>query len=191
MSSLETAAARTPVARPRRLFALAVTGLLALSVAGCFRPMYGDSAPGQQSSLRDQLGDVEVVFVGGRVGNEIRNDLIFELTGGSGNPVGAPYRLEMVVTSSTVASIVDSISGLPETEIVSVDVQWQLRDSADPKKPPLARNATLGKASIDSGYQRFARARAIRDAENRAAKVAAEMIRTQLASYFLTRKPGS
>jgi LPS-assembly lipoprotein len=45
----------------------------------------------------------------------------------------------------------------------------------------------LARVSIDASQQRFANLRAVRDAENRAAKVAAEQIRSRLASFFLTR----
>lgn len=192
MSSLDRRTAR-PAASRRRFLGLAGAGLLALSSAGCFQPMYADSTPGGGSALRDKLGDVEVVFADGRVGNEVRNDLIFELTGGSGNPVGAPYKLVMHVTDNTASAIVDPISGLPEVELVSVDATWQLFEAGvdEKNRKPLTQGSAFGKASIDSGFQRFARARAIRDAQNRSARVAAETIRAQLASWFMTRGPKS
>lgn len=175
----------------RRLLGLAGAGLLALSTAGCFQPMYAETTPGQGSALQDSLSQVEVVFAQGRVGDEVRNDLIFALTGGAGNPAGAPYRLILEVRSSTAeASVVSPLTGLPEVEIVSVDVTWQLFEAGN-TKTPLRVGKASGKASLDSGYQRFARARAIRDAENRSASVAAETIKSQLASYFLTRAPKS
>lgn len=172
----------------RRVFNLAIIGLLAASTAGCFQPMYAETTAGEGSALRDKLGDIEVVFVDGRIGNEVRNDLIFELTGGAGNPVGAPYRLVLRPTDSATAAVVDPLSGLPEVELASVNVTWLLYDNANPKVP-LTQGTAFGKASLDSGYQRFARARAMRDAQNRSAKVVAETIRGQLASYFVTRAP--
>ncbi|QIB34039.1 LPS assembly lipoprotein LptE [Ancylobacter pratisalsi] len=167
----------------RRLLGLAAVGLLALSTAGCFQPMYAQKNPVSGATMQEQLENIQVVFVGGRLGNEVRNDLIFALTGGAGNPTAAAYRLELTVNTSTTASIVDSVSGLPEVELVSVDVSWRLFDAADPKKQLIGASA-FGKASIDSGYQRFARERAIRDAQNRASQVAADSIKGQLASFF-------
>ncbi|MDQ0301863.1 hypothetical protein [Ancylobacter polymorphus] len=170
----------------RRLLGLAGAGLLALSTAGCFQPMYAETTPGQGSSLQESFSQVEVVFAQGRVADEVRNDLIFALTGGAGNPAGAPYKLFLDVASKTnQASVVSPLTGLPEVEIVSVDVSWKLFDAGDLKKP-LRTGKAIGKASLDSGYQRFARARAIRDAENRSANVAAETIKSQLASFFVT-----
>ncbi|MBS9477491.1 hypothetical protein KIP89_10255 [Ancylobacter sp. VKM B-3255] len=174
----------------RRVLGLVCVGLLALSTAGCFRPMYAETT-GDGTALPEKLGEVEVVFSPGRLGNEVRNDLIFNLTGGAGNPGGAPYQLVLQVTDSTQAAVVDTYTGLPEVELVSVDVNWQLIDTTKPvkagqKPTPVTQGTAFGKASIDSGYQRFARSRAIRDAQNRASTVAAEMIRGQLASYFIT-----
>ncbi|MCJ8144417.1 hypothetical protein MKI84_15950 [Ancylobacter sp. A5.8] len=176
----------------RRLLGLAVVGLLAASTAGCFQPMYAQTVPGTDGgTLAQTFDDIEVVFVQGRVGNEVRNDLIFGLTGGAGNPVGVPYKLVVNVKEATSSSaVVNSVTGLPEVEIVRVDVGWQLFDNANPKVPLTTGNG-FGTASLDSGYQRFARARAIRDAQNRSATMAAEMIRGQLASYFLSRAPKS
>ncbi|WP_246659450.1 LPS assembly lipoprotein LptE [Ancylobacter moscoviensis] len=180
-----------PMPSRRRLLSLACAWLLAASTAGCFQPMYAETTPGQGSALAENLSQVEVAFAGGRVGNEVRNDLIFELTGGAGNPVGAPYRLILKVRNSTTeAAVVSPLTGLPEVELVTVDVDWQLFDVGDLKTPLKTGNA-FGKASLDSGYQRFARARAIRDAENRSARVAAESIKSQLASFFVTRAPKS
>ncbi|WP_428032160.1 hypothetical protein [Ancylobacter sp.] len=175
----------------RRFLGLAGAGLLALSTAGCFQPMYAETKPGGGPSLQDSLSQVEVVFSDGRVGNEVRNDLIFALTGGAGNPAGAPYRLLLNVRSTTSqASVVSPVTGLPEVEVVSVDVNWQLFEAGNTKTPLKTGRAT-GRASLDSGYQRFARARAIRDAENRSASVTAETIKSQLASFFLTQPPKS
>lgn len=186
MSSLD----RTRLLSRRRFAALACVGLLALPMAGCFRPMYAETT-GDGSALPEKFGEIEIVFAPGRIGNEVRNDLIFNLTGGAGNPKGAPYQLVLQVNDSSVAAVVDPYSGLPEVELISVDVNWQLIDTTKPvkagQKPPTVTQGTaFGKASIDSGYQRFARERALRDAQDRASRVAAEMIRGQLASYFIT-----
>ncbi len=175
----------------RRFAALVCVGLLALPMAGCFRPMYAETT-GDGTALPEKFGEIEIVFAPGRIGNEVRNELIFNLTGGAGNPAGAPYQLVLQVTdSSTVSAVVDPYTGLPEVELVSVDVGWQLIDTTKPvpagaKPTPVKTGTAFGKASIDSGYQRFARERALRDAQDRASRVAAEMIRGQLASYFIT-----
>ncbi|MFK8254038.1 hypothetical protein [Ancylobacter terrae] len=193
---------RTP--SRRRFIGLAAAGLLAASTAGCFQPMYAESTPGGGPGLRERMADIEIVFIEGRIANEVRNDLIFQLTGGDGNPTGVPYKLLLRVSDNTASAIIDPVSGLPEVELVTVDASWQLFNAEDlpavPRgqrvmpvdgKKPITQGTAFGKASLDSGFQRFARARAIRDAQNRAATVVADQIRGQLASYLLTRAPKS
>jgi LPS-assembly lipoprotein len=164
---------------------LAAAMLLAVAGGGCFQPLYGDRSLTGGPSVRDAMRDVEVAAIDGRVGQEVRNDLIFELTGGEGNPVGAPYRVTMTVSSSTFYPVIDLSAGRPSAETVSLDVLYRVEDVAN-KKTVLNERA-LARVTIDRSQQRFARVRAIRDAENRAAKVAAEQMRSRIAAFLLTR----
>jgi LPS-assembly lipoprotein len=166
----------------RRAFTLAAL----LAVAGCFEPMYGDrGVPGSGASLRNALRDVEVSAIDGRVGQELRNSLIFELTGGSGNPHNAPYRLNMTVATNSYSAILDPASGLGQSETVALDVTYRLRDVANDKV--VMTDKAIARVSVDTTNQRYARVRAIRDAENKAAQVVSEQIRSRLASYFLIK----
>ena len=160
---------------------------IAATLGGCiFQPMYAQTPLfGTGPSLRDSLRDVEVATISGRIGNELRNDLIFELTGGAGNPVGAPYRLTMLANVSTSTPIVESATGRPQASIIFFDITYKLQDVA--KDRIVISEQAIARVSIDASQQRFANARALRDAENRAAKVVAEQIRSRLASFFLTR----
>lgn len=165
---------------------LAAVALLSAAVAGCFQPMYGQSTLfGAGAKLRDELRQVEILEIQGRLGQEIRNDLIFELTGGQGNPVGAPYKLAMTVTSTSQTPLVDVTSGRATSETVVLDVTYRVFDVAN-DRVVLAEKA-LARVSLDRSQQRYAAMRAVRDAQNRAAKLVAEQIRSRLASYFLTR----
>ena len=164
---------------------LAAAMLLAAAAGGCFQPLYGDRSLTGGPSVRDAMRDVEVAAIDGRIGQEVRNDLIFELTGGEGNPVGAPYRVTMTVSSSTFYPVIDLSAGRPSAETVSLDVLYRVEDVAN-KKTVLNERA-LARVTIDRSQQRFARVRAIRDAENRAAKVAAEQMRSRIAAFLLTR----
>ncbi len=88
----------------RRAFAL----MALLAVAGCFEPMYGDrGVGGSGTNLRNALRDVEIAPIEGRVGQQLRNDIIFELSGGAGNPTGAPYRLHLSVATNNFSAILD------------------------------------------------------------------------------------
>jgi LPS-assembly lipoprotein len=166
---------------------LVAASLLAATLGGCvFQPMYAQ-APlyGSGASLRDALRDVEVASIKGRIGNELRNDLIYELTGGEGNQVDAPFRLTLIANVSSFNPVIDTESGRPVSEMVSFDVTYKLHDVV--RDRVVLTEQALARVSIDRSQQRFANVRAVRDAENRAAKVVAEQIRSRLASFFLTR----
>jgi LPS-assembly lipoprotein len=166
---------------------LAAASLLAAALGGCmFQPMYAQTPLfGSGPSLRDALRDVDVASINGRIGNELRNDLIYELTGGEGNQADAPFRLTLVANVSSFSPVIDTESGRPVSEMVSFDVTYKLHDVV--RDRIVLTEQALARVSIDRSQQRFANVRAIRDAENRAAKVVAEQIRSRLASFFLTR----
>jgi LPS-assembly lipoprotein len=169
---------------------LAVAALAALT-AGCFQPMYAEHADGTPG-LRDKLSTVEIPPVDkpnasreARVGVAIRNALAFKLYG---TATGAPplYRLVLKFNSSRSSLIVDPNTGLPSTENYGIDTQFNLIEIATDKS--VMTGTTFSRLSYDipGSYQRFARSRAIRDAEDRAAQEIAERIQTRLASYFFS-----
>jgi len=171
------------LSRPQVLAA----ALVAVGLGGCmFQPMYAQTPLyGAGPSLHDALRDVDVAAISGRIGNELRNDLIYELTGGEGNRTGAPYRLTLLANVSSFNPIIDTDSGQPVAQMISFDVTYKLHDVVN-DRIALTEQA-MARVSIDRSQQRFANLRAVRDAENRAAKVVAEQIRARLASFFLTR----
>ena len=180
MSSLEQSTRR-------RCSRLVGAGLLAGMLAGCFQPMYADRSltGGTGPNLREAMRDVEIAKIDGRVGQEIRNDIIFELSGGEGNPSGAPFRLNLQIATNSSSAIVNAQTGLPENETVSIDVTYKLQNVADDKI--VLTDKAIARVTVDRTQQRYARVRALREAENRAAKVVAEQIRARVASFFLLR----
>src|SRR6201995_2560559 len=82
--------------------------------------------------------------------------------------------------------LVDPNTGLPSTEDYGVAVQFNLVEIATNKSVMTGTTFSHLSYDIPGSYQRFARARAVRDAEDRAAEEIAEHIRTRLASYFFT-----
>jgi LPS-assembly lipoprotein len=175
------------VDRAKSILSPLVAILFAATAASCmFQPMYAQSPLfGSGSSLNDALRDVDVARIEGRIGNELRNDLIYELTGGEGNRTNAPYRLTLVAEVTSFNPVVDNQSGRSLSNIISFDITYKLHDVVQ-NRVVLTEQA-LARVSIDASQQRFANLRARRDAENRAAKIAAEQIRARLASFFLTR----
>ena len=170
----------------RLLAALALAGL----VGGCFQPLYGDKAAVGGAGLGDRLSGVEVAPINSpngtrlaRVGVDVRNELIYGLTGGSG-AMAPSYRLDIKLTSSNTSVIVDINTARPDTQNYGIDASYTLTDAASGKT--VVKGATFSRVSynIPGQQQRFAGDRGLRDAENRAAKVIAENIRSRLASYF-------
>jgi LPS-assembly lipoprotein len=169
---------------------LAVAALAALT-AGCFQPMYAERTDGTPA-LREKLLGVELPPVvdkpnasrDARIGVEIRNALAFKLYG---NATGMPptHRLVLRFTSSRSSLMVDTNTGLPTSENYGIDAQYNLIEIASNKS--VMTGTTFSRVSYDmpGSYQRFARTRAFRDAEDRAANEIAENIQTRLASFFV------
>jgi LPS-assembly lipoprotein len=167
---------------------LAVAALAALT-AGCFQPMYAEHTDGTPG-LREKLMGVEVPPVDkpkasqdARLQVEIRNALAFKLYG-EATGMAPTHRLVLKFNTSRSSLIVDNTTGLPTTENVGIDAQFDLIEIATNKS--VMTGSTFSRVSYDipGSYQRFARARAFRDAEDRAAQEIAENIQTRLASFF-------
>ena len=87
--------------------------------------------------------------------------------------------------SSRSSLILDPNTALPSSENYGIDAQYNLIDLATNKS--VMTGSTFSRVSYDipGQLQRFARARAFRDAEDRAAQEIAENIQTRLASFFV------
>jgi len=185
--SLRSAGMTRKMTRP--LAALMLAGL----TAGCFQPLYGDSAVvgTGNAGIKDKLNTVDVrpvVAPNGsrlaRVGVETRNQLIYELTGGGGAGT-TNYRLDVKLSARNVQVIVDIKSARPDIQNYGIDASYTLTDVTNGKKVVSGTTFSRVSYNIPGQQQRFAGDRGLRDAENRAAKVIAESIRSRLASYFV------
>jgi LPS-assembly lipoprotein len=169
----------------RLLAALALAGL----TAGCFQPLYGEKSVGG-AGLGDKMSAVEVAPINSpkgsrlaRVGGEVRNALMFDLTGGGGAGTTS-YRLEIKLDSSLRSVIVDVATARTDFQNYGIDAVYTLVEVGTGKK--VVSGSTFSRVSynIPGQQQRFAGDRGLRDAEDRAAKVIADNIRLRLASYF-------
>src|SRR3954466_10229918 len=168
---------------------LVVAGLSALT-AGCFQPMYAAHTDGTPA-LREKLMGVDLPPVTdkpngsreARLGVEIRNALAFKLYGGA---TGMPPTHKLVIRFTTTRNslILDPATALPSIENYGIDAQYNLIEIVSNKS--VMTGSTFSRVSYDipGQLQRFARQRAFRDAEDRAAHEIAENIQTRLASYF-------
>jgi LPS-assembly lipoprotein len=167
---------------------LAVAALAALT-AGCFQPMYAEHTDGTPG-LREKLMGVEVPPVDkpnasrdARLGVEIRNALAFKLYG---NATGMPptHRLVLRFATNRSSLIIDPATALPSSENYGIDAQYNLIEIATNKSVMTGNTFSRVSYDIPGSYQRFARSRAFRDAEDRACQEIAERIQTRLASFF-------
>jgi len=171
----------------RMCAALALAGL----TAGCFQPLYGNNQSPGAPNIADKLSSVEVAPVNApngtrlaRVGHEVRENLIFGLTGGSG-AAATNYKLVIRLTSTQTQVIVDIATARPDIQNYGIDASYTLTDVTNGKQ--IVTGQTFSRVSYDipGQQQRFAGERGLRDAENRAAKVIADNIKSRLASYFV------
>ena len=158
------------------LAALAVTA--AISLAGCgIQPLYGTTAGG--SRLAAAMAGVDITPIPGRVGQRVRNELIFENTGGSGQ-TGTTYKLDIVIKESLTNELV-KISGDAKSQVYELDATFKLISND-------GRVVLEGKATSRAPYERFEtifyNVRARYDAENRAARTVAESIKVRIAAYL-------
>jgi len=178
------------LARTRIAARLLIVATLAALTAGCFQPMYAEHTDGTPA-LREKLMGVDVPPVDkpngsrdARLGVEIRNALAFKLYG---NATGMPptHRLVLRFTTSRSSLMVDPATALPSSENYGIDAQYNLIEIATNRS--VMTGSTFSRVSYDipGSIQRFARSRAYRDAEDRAALEIAENIQTRLASFFV------
>jgi LPS-assembly lipoprotein len=171
--------------------ALACAGLQ----AGCFQPVYGTYAGSGDStspSIRSSLASIQVEDVDvpngtaeARLAMEIRNSLIFGLTGGSGQ-LPPRYKLKMTVAGSAQNVIVDITTARTDMEIYGIDTTYSLIELSTNKVVLTGRAFARASYDIPGQQQRFARQRGQRDAENRSSTIVAEQIKSRLASYFIS-----
>ena len=164
---------------------------LSLLVAGCFQPLYGEKSAVGGAGIGDMLSSVDVAPIDApngtrlsRVGVELRNSLMYGLTGGAG--AATPnYKLDVRLTSQQTQVIVDINTARPDIQNYGIDASYTLTDITTGKKVVTGQTFSRVSYNIPGQQQRFAGDRGLRDAENRAAKVIADNIRSRLASYFV------
>src|SRR3954467_3270412 len=170
-----------------RLLVVAALGAL---TAGCFQPMYAAHTDGPPA-LREKLMAVDLPPVekpnGSRdapLGVEIRNALAFKLYGAA-TGLPAPPKLVIRFTTTRSSLMLNPLTALPASENYGIDAQYNLIEIVSNKS--VMTGTTFSRVSYDmpgQQMQRFARQRAFRDAEDRAAHEIADNIQTRLASYF-------
>lgn len=180
---------RSDAAFGRLIRISAVIALGALNAA-CFQPLYATQTIGGGPGVGTMLAQVDVGRIDApngtpdaRIANEIQNALAFELHGGSA--ISPTHRLDIKMRTSRSSVITDTATGRVEAELTGIDTSFTLVELATGKTVMTGRTFSRVGSDYPGQQQRFARVRARLDAEDRAAKVLAENIRTRLASFFI------
>ena len=159
-------------------FNLIAAAVLLLGISACqFRPLHGNA--GADPAASSILSGVTVSQVDSRVAQQVRNHLLFLFNGGFA-PASSTHeaRIRVTWTNRQLAAIESNRDTSAGT--VTVTVYYDLVEINSGKiKGSGTRQAS---ASYDRTGQVFANKRAERDAENRAAREAAESIRLAVAA---------
>lgn len=178
MLLLKTVAGQDIVHRTKRAGGFLALAVMALSLAACFRPMLAEQ-PGTPS-VTTSLSDIYIDTAGDRIGQKLRNQLIYFFSS-SDEASAAAYRLSFSVVKSITSGLVQlNANALAET--VTLNARFTLIENASGEA--VHSGATFGRATFEKTTALFANERAELDAENRATDTVAEAIRANVAAYF-------
>lgn len=169
----------------RRGFLVAALGLaMATPLLGAcggtgFRPMYASSTFGG-TDVDKKMAAVEVSHVPGRVGQRIRNEVVYKNTGG-GEAAPSEYLLEIAYRESLTSTLVRT-DGEAASQIYNLDAAFRLFDKKSKKQ--LLEGISYGQAGFERFTSIFSNVRARENAENRAAKIVADDIKTRVTAFL-------
>jgi len=169
----------------KKITSLGAVFTFALSLSAC-RPMYGETSMGANATY--ELSSISVNTIPGRVGQQIRNQLVFLFTGG--NRAAAPnYKLDVIYRKSVVG-VLFKRSEDAAGQILSIDATFILRElnGEDKSKNILLKSKSHARAAFDKHFSTYSNVRAKRDAENRAAKDIANDINTRISAYISSHR---
>lgn len=159
------------------LLMLVVPALAACEGSSGFRPLYGSAVGG---ATAEKMAQVEFGVIPGRVGQRIRNELIFEGTGG-GHPLPPQYRFDVTIREQLVSTLVNH-KGEAQSQIYNLEAKFQLIRLSD--KKVVLQGSSFGRAGFERYDSIFSNVQAKQDAENRAARTVALDLKSRLAAYL-------
>lgn len=170
---------------PTRRMMLAATMLATAFAGGCLQPLYAENTTSTiGGSVRTALKSVEIPQIQGLVGHYLRNELAFELDGGGEPDVQKRLRFETKIAESIEVITVDYSTGRADSAILIVTATWTVKRIGSGETVSSGTNVV--RAPYERSSQRFATVRAARDAEIRAAKSLAQLIKGQLSADLVS-----
>jgi len=182
MSSAE-GLARVGMSRRRLMRGLALliatTPMLSACGGDGFRPLYAQGPDG--GSVNERMAEVDVSPIPGRVGQRVRNELIFQSTGG-GNPLPPRYRLEITVRESLQTTLVN-IKGESLGQVYQMEANFKLISLKENNRVVFT-GTSFGRQAFERFNSIYSNTRAREDAENRVARTIAEDLKTRVATFL-------
>jgi LPS-assembly lipoprotein len=147
-----------------------------------FHPLYATSSiTGSNTDVNAKLARLEIAPIPGRVGQRVRNELIFQATG-TGNVAQDPlYRLEVVLTESISATLVQ-IDGNSSGSVYNLNASFRLVRIND--RSIALQGQSYGRTAFQRFDSVFSNVRARHDAEDRAAQTVSDDLKARLAAYL-------
>lgn len=156
----------------------AATLLLMLGLASCqVKPLYATDGATDAAMRSIQFSEAD-----DRVELEVRNNLVFSAAGGAGEPAAPDYDVDLNVATRNVGVLLEMETDMPRAGRIEVKADFTLKKHGTDEVLRTGHRTAV--ALVDFPGQEFARLRAIRDAENRAAREVSELIRADLASWL-------
>ena len=152
-------------------------------LSGCgFQPLYGSgSTTASGARLSEAMKSVDVTPIPGRVGQKVRNELIFANTGG-GYQAPTRYKLDIAVSERVTDQLVE-ITGDATGQVYELQASFTLVNAANGQV--MLQGTAISRAAYNRFQEIFANVRARYDAENRAARTISESIKTQVAAFLI------
>ncbi len=168
-----------------RRSAICVALACAAVLAGCgdsgFHPLYATSPLVGGSDVAAKLASLEIAPIPGRVGQRVRNEMIYQSTGGGAEAFDPAYRLEIVLTESISATLVQ-IDGNSSGSIYNLNAKFRLIRIAD--RTVALQGESNGRIMFQRFESVYSNVRARKEAEDRAASTVAEDLKSRLAAYL-------
>ena len=153
--------------------------LLAACGNGGFRPLHGSAAVGG-ADANAKFAQVDVGKIPGRVGQKIRNELIFQTTGG-GAQLPPNYRLEIAIRESVTSTLVRQ-DGDAASQVYNLSASFKLTRITD--SSVTLQGTSYSKAGFNRFTSIYSNVRARRNAEDRAAITISEDLKSRITAYL-------
>lgn len=162
--------------KARRALGMVAIVALGFALSACqVRPLYSET-----NGVAGKLSSVSFSDPSSRVGQEVRNRLVFFTGRGAGEPAKAEYNVDLRVSSVAAGVLYVQSSDTSLAGRVTVTADYTLKRASDGQVIKAGNRSAI--SLVDFPVQEFAKLRAIRDGENRAAREVADLVGADIAA---------